>query len=144
LIKLHTFVLEFNKLANLNSIEWKIQESKSYENWSKLDNFAYIFLFNKVLEIAKSIGYVMIGKYCVEICCGPGVEMQFLSQREKMQMVGVDLSKSNVQHTKAKPEIYDGVRGDAENLPLKSESFEVGLSTMACTIFQIIMLRFLN
>ena len=68
------------KGAGNYAVRWKLHESKSYEGWSKIDDFVWIFLVNKALELVERKRRIC-GKSLLEICCGPGIEMQYLAKK---------------------------------------------------------------
>jgi len=61
------------------AMRWKLRESRSYDSWSKIDDFVWVFLINKALELVEKKRKIY-GKSLLEICCGPGIEMQYLAK----------------------------------------------------------------
>lgn len=106
------------------AVRWKLRESKSYESWSKIDDFVWVFLVNKALELVERMSRIR-GKSLLEICCGSGIEMQYLAKRLSLLAVGLDLSRSMAHKAKLKEEILDVIIGDAESLPLRNYSFDI-------------------
>lgn len=63
---------------------------------------------------------------CIEVCSGPGFEMEFLANRERITSVGIDLSKSNVKQAKSKTGVIGVIQSDAEKLPITANACDIG------------------
>lgn len=93
-----------------------MNEKKSYQNWHKTDDFVYKFLFDKAIQALNLKGRTLYNKTGFEICCGPGNEMLFLKQKTKCKVMGLDISRDQIE--RARDNHFSVIQGDAEKLPL--------------------------
>ena len=92
---------------------------------------AYNFLINTKLEIIyRLFGKSLEGKSVLNVCCGSGMDAEFLVG-EGANVVGVDLSYGALLGAQERARRYgldyDLVIGDAENLPVQDDAFDLSI-----------------
>ena len=92
---------------------------------------AYNFLINTKYEIVHHLfGRSLEGKSILNVCCGSGMDAEFLVG-EGANVVGVDISHGALLGAQERARRYgldyDLVVGDAENLPVQDDAFDLAI-----------------
>jgi demethylmenaquinone methyltransferase/2-methoxy-6-polyprenyl-1,4-benzoquinol methylase len=101
-----------------------------YRYFSKIYNGVNpIFYSNEMRKIVVDMAEVSDGDYVVEIGCGTGFTTAEIAARVGEQnVVGVDLTPEQMKKAIGRFPLAKFIRGDAENLPLKSSTFDAAIS----------------
>jgi demethylmenaquinone methyltransferase/2-methoxy-6-polyprenyl-1,4-benzoquinol methylase len=101
-----------------------------YKYFSKIyDRVNPIFYSNEMRKTVVDMAEVSKGDYVVEIGCGTGFTTDEIVRRVGEQnVVAIDLTPEQMRKAIARFSSLAFIRGDAENLPLKSSIFDAAIS----------------
>lgn len=119
------FEINVHKPAILSegSINWHVERPHSI---GPIFVFLHDWFLNMMLE---SFDIKIEGKSVLNVCCGAGPQLEYIVKKG-MYGVGIDISNEMCRIAKIRAERhginYDVVTADAENLPFKDSSFDIG------------------
>jgi demethylmenaquinone methyltransferase/2-methoxy-6-polyprenyl-1,4-benzoquinol methylase len=101
-----------------------------YRYFSKIyDRVNPIFYSNEMRKMVVDMAEIEDGDYVVEVGCGTGFTTEeIVSRVGERNVVAVDLTPEQMQKAIAKFPAVNFLRGDAENLPFKDDSFDAAIS----------------
>jgi demethylmenaquinone methyltransferase/2-methoxy-6-polyprenyl-1,4-benzoquinol methylase len=101
-----------------------------YRYFSKIyDRVNPIFYSNEMRKTVVDMAEIEDGDYVVEVGCGTGFTTEeIVSRVGERNVVAVDLTPEQMQKAIAKFPAVNFLRGDAENLPFKDDSFDAAIS----------------
>jgi len=120
--------LEFN--VNMGLLEDKKRARKFYRYFSKVyDRINPIFYAEHMLKTVVEMASLEENDFVLEVGCGTGFTTSGIAEKiSQERIIALDLTPEQMEKAIAKLPGVNFIRGDAENLPFKDDTFDASIS----------------